>query len=166
MGFGVRVRFVPLANSAEEGTPFDGGRLALETLGKAGSRATSAPQPARLVLVGAFFGRARAGSPIEVRTLGELNGNIEVGPNGAVTFAGDGQGFTAVNTALEVFRSPSPPRLPPDQRVVRVLRFRCEQPDMINVFPNGDTESELLVAIDSSVVRFLEVGVRLERQTV
>lgn len=162
MGFGVRVLFNPLANVSREGTHLDGGHLVLETLGTAGSNATNAPQAARIALVGTFFDRARAASPIDVRPLGELNGNIELGPDGTVTFTGDGQGFTGVDTALDIFRSPNPPRLPPDQRIVRVLRFRCEQPQFFDTFPDGDTESELLVTIDSKVVRFLEIGVTLE----
>lgn len=165
MAFGVRVRLSPVVDIATDGARLDGGRMALENLGKAGSAATTAPQPARLSLIGTFFDSARAASPLEMRELGTLSGSIERGADGLAVFTGDGAGFTGVDTALDVFRSLNPPRVPPHRRTARVLRFRCEPPDMIQVFPNAETEAELLVSIDAKSVRFFEVGVRLEIAT-
>jgi len=162
MGFGVRVLLRPLVDVATERTRLDGGRFALEDLGTAGSAVTIAPQPARLTLIGTFFDAARAPSATEVRVLGVLDGTLERAADRPATFTGDGNGFTGVDPALDVFRAPNPPRVPPEQRTARVLRFRFDPPDMIQVLPNAETETELLISIDAKAVRFLEIGVKLE----
>lgn len=162
MGFGVRVVLRPLVGVATDRTRVDGARFALENFGAAGSAVTIAPQPARLTLIGTFFDAARAPAATEVRVLGVLDGTIERAAERPATFTGDGNGFTGVDSTLDVFRSPNPPRVPREQQTARVLRFRFDAPDLTEVLPNAETETELLISIDPKTVRFLEIGVKLE----
>jgi hypothetical protein len=162
MGFGVRVSFLPLNGSSSELQLADGAAIRLQNLGRAGSGVTVAPKPARIVFIGAFFDAARAASATEARQLAVVNGTIEQGSDGNARFTGDGAGITGSDATLDVFQSPNPPRLGVDQAPPRVLRLRFEQPDFFQVLPNGASEAELLVAVDSKTVLFMEVGARLE----